>query len=152
MDDRGYPLRPANLQSAANLLLQERTKSTDCVGQNWLTRFIKRQPDLESRYNRKYDYRRVKCEDPVLLQQWFNLIRNTIVKYGIVTDDIYNFDESGFAMGIASTLRVITSLDRRQKPYLIQQGDREWATVIKAISATSVVLPPMVILKGKVHL
>jgi hypothetical protein len=152
MDDRGYPLTPANLQSAANLLLQARTNSTDCVGQNWPSRFIKRQPDLQTRYNRKYDYQRAKCEDPVLLQQWFNLIHNTIIKYGIITDDIYNFDETGFAMGIASTSQVITSSDRRQKPHLIQQGDREWATVIEAISAKGFILPPMVILKGKVHL
>lgn len=74
------------------------------------------------------------------------------MKYGIVNEDTYNFDETGFAMGIASTSRVITRSDRRTRPKLIQQGDRESATAIEAVGASGYHLPPMVILKGKVHL
>jgi hypothetical protein len=30
---------------------------------------------------------------------WFELVGNTVSKYGIVDHDIYNFDETGFQMG-----------------------------------------------------
>jgi hypothetical protein len=40
-------------------------------------------------------------------------------EYGIVDDDIYNFNETGFAMGIGATGKVICSSDRLGKPRLI---------------------------------
>lgn len=55
-------------------------------------------------------------------------------------------------MGIASTSLVVTSSDRRGKPLQLQPSDREWATAIESINACGWSLPPMVILKGKVHL
>ncbi|ODM22909.1 hypothetical protein SI65_00498 [Aspergillus cristatus] len=39
---------------------------------------------------------------------WFNLIQKTILQYGIDPDDIYNFDETGFAMGLTATTKVVT--------------------------------------------
>jgi hypothetical protein len=36
------------------------------------------------------------CEDREQIKGWFRLVRNIIAKYGIVQDDIYNFDETGF--------------------------------------------------------
>jgi len=55
-------------------------------------------------------------------------------------------------MGLAGTSRVITTTDRRNRPTQLQPGDREWSTVIEGVNATGWCLPPMVILKGKVHL
>ena len=37
---------------------------------------------------------------------WFQLVQNTIAKYGIVEQDIYNFDETGFSVGMTSTAKV----------------------------------------------
>ena len=152
MDNRGYPPRVCAVQNAARLLLQQRVGPSASIGINWPTRFIKRQPTLQSRFNRKYDYQRAQCEDPELIGAWFRLVSNTIQKYGIQEEDIYNFDETGFAMGIASTSRVVTTSDRRGKPPQLQPGDREWVTAIEAINARGWCLPPMVIFKGKVHL
>jgi hypothetical protein len=74
-------------------------------------------------------------------------------EYGIVEADIYNFDETGFAIGVAThSARVVTSSDRRGKPTHQQPGDPEWVTVIETISPTGWLLPPMVIVKGKIHL
>lgn len=41
------------------------------------------------------------------MKRWFMLVE-TIAKYGILEQDIYNFDETGFQMGVASTAKVIT--------------------------------------------
>ncbi|KAL2018297.1 hypothetical protein VTK56DRAFT_1001 [Thermocarpiscus australiensis] len=82
----------------ANQLL--RARDAPPVGQRWAYNFVKRQPELRTRYSRRYDYQRAKCEDPKVIGEWFALVRNTKAKYGIVDDDIYNFDETGFIMGI----------------------------------------------------
>jgi len=36
---------------------------------------------------------------------------NTKVKYGILNKDIYNFDETGFIMGIITPIIVVTTLN-----------------------------------------
>lgn len=56
-------------------------------------------------------------------------------KYGIVPDDIYNFDEIGYAMGIIGTTRVVTRSDRRGRPVTTQPGDREWVTSIESVNS-----------------
>ena len=40
--------------------------------------------------------------------EWFNLVQNIIIQFGIDPDDIYNFDETGFVMGLTATAKVIT--------------------------------------------
>lgn len=74
-----------------------------------------------------------------------------ICDYGIDSDDMYNFDETGFAMGLTTTAKVITRSDigGRRCP-LLQPGNREWVTSIESTGASGYCLPPMVIFKGKI--
>ena len=77
------------------------------------------------RFNRKYDYQRAKYEDLKLISEWFALVRNTIAKYGIVDADIYNFDETGFMIGVILTAMVVTSSERSGRAKAIQPSNRE---------------------------
>jgi hypothetical protein len=117
-----------------------------------LKNYITCHPALKSRYTRKYDHQRAQCKDPAVIEPWFRLLQNTVATYGILNDDIYNFDETGFAMGIASTSRVVTTSDRQGRPPQLQPGDREWAMSIECINAKGWYLPLMIIFKGKVHI
>ena len=54
-------------------------------------------------------------------------------KHGILDDDTYNFDETGFMMGIIYVGIVVTSSNGR-KAKLAQPGNREWAIVIRAVN------------------
>lgn len=65
---------------------------------------------------------------------------------------IYNFDETGFMVGIISTSTVVTSSNGRQKAKKTQPGNREWATVIQGVNALGWAVPPFVILAGQNHL
>ena len=154
LDTRGVPPTQLLVHQMAERLLIEHVPDASTVqpqlGQKWVYRFINRHPELKSRYNRKYDYQRAKCEDPELIGAWFRLVRNTIAKYGILDADIYNFDETGFQMGVISTAKVVTSAERARTVSL-QPGNREWVTAIEAISSTGWVLPPMIIFKGQLH-
>ena len=81
------------------------------IGKCWVSRFIKTQPKLQTKWNCKFHSQRAKCEDPITIKAWFKLIEETRQLYGILNEDIYNFDETGFMMGIAATLKVVTSSD-----------------------------------------
>ncbi len=63
-------------------------------------------------YTRRYDYQRARCEDPRLIGDWFKLVANVKAKRGIVDDDVFNFDETGFMMGMISKAMVVTSAER----------------------------------------
>jgi hypothetical protein len=76
-------------------------------------------------FRRQIDYQRAKCEDPKVIQAWFTLVWNVIAKYGIQEADIYNFDETGFLMGMLSSAKVVTSSERCGKPCTKQPGNRE---------------------------
>ena len=128
LDSRGFSPRAQAVQEMADLLLSERGESP--VGKNWTTNFIKRRTEIKAKFSRKYDYKRAKCEDPKIIQEWFSLVRNVVAKYGILEQDIYNFDEAGFAMGVIATAKVVTSLEAKSRPNTIQPGNREWVLII----------------------
>ena len=71
--------------------------------------------------------------------------------YDIHNDDIYNFDETGFQMGVISTAKVITSSDRAGRPRILQPGNREWVSVIEAINTRGVAIPPLIIFNAIMH-
>ncbi|KAJ3464857.1 hypothetical protein MRS44_009643 [Fusarium solani] len=150
LDSRGFPPRLRGVEEMANRLLADRDSLP--VGKRWASNFIKRHPDLKTRFFRKYDYQRAKCEDPTIIRNWFTLVANTIAKYGVRLDDIYNVDETGFMMGIIQSGMVVTGTDRRGKPKSVQPGNREWITVIQAINADGQAIPPFIIGAGQYHL
>ena len=50
--------------------------------------------EIKLMFNCKYNYKRAKCKDPVIIRDWFRLIYNIMAKYGILDDDVYNFNEA----------------------------------------------------------
>jgi hypothetical protein len=62
-------------------------------------------------------------------------------KYGILDCDFYNFDETGFMMGVICASIVVIRADRRGKGKAVQPGNREWATAIVCTSAEGWSLP-----------
>ncbi|BCR86319.1 uncharacterized protein ACHE_30306S [Aspergillus chevalieri] len=154
MDKRGLPLQVSNVRHLAQLLLSARSKPSKdiSISEKWVSRFIQRHPELKSKYTRQYDYQRAKCEDPELIKGWFNRVQETILRYGIAEQDIYNMDETGFQMGVASTAKVICGSETRDShAKSIQPGNREWITIIIAINASGHALPPQIIMAGKKH-
>jgi hypothetical protein len=122
------------------------------VGIHWPRNFVKRTDSLKTRFNRLYDRQRALCEDPQVIQAWFELVARTKAKYGICDEDMYNFDETGFLMGKISAQLVVTGSDRRSQPKAIQPGNREWVTVTQGISAAGWAIPPFIIFAGQHHL
>jgi hypothetical protein len=74
------------------------------------------------------------------------------MQYRIADEDIYNFDETGFAMGLVATAKVVTRAEMISRPFLVQPGNCEWVTSIECINCMGWALPPCIIFKGKVHI
>ena len=149
--DRGHPLKLCHIEYMANQLLSARRGPDSKVGKCWTQRFITRNPEIRTERYRKYDYERALCEDPKMIQNWFDLVRNTINKYGIPPSDIWNFDESGFAMGVLGSGMIVTGVNSIGKQSSVQAGNREWTTTVDAINAEGAAIPPMIIFTGKLH-
>jgi hypothetical protein len=152
MNDGGGAPRPSTVQEMADFLLRHRgTSNTTPIGQNWVTKFVKRHPEIKSRFSRRYNYERAQQEDPKVIREWFTTVQTAISTYGILLGDIYNFDETGFAMGLTATARVIARAEYFGRISVLQPGNRTWVTVIESISASGWALPPTIIFKGKVY-
>jgi hypothetical protein len=135
------------IRSMANSICKARGKPD--VGRHWPSRFISRNPSLIVRTGRTYECQRKLCETPAVIQAWFELVKNTINKHGILPEDMYNFDETGFQLGQISTSRVVTSSDRTGRPKQIKPSNTEWVTVIQGACADGSAIPPLLIFKGK---
>jgi hypothetical protein len=78
-DKRGFSIRPQFLRGMAQILLYERTQNpTSVLGVNWAYPFVKRRPELRTRFNRRITYQRAKQEDPKIIKPWFETIREAI--------------------------------------------------------------------------
>jgi len=64
---RAFHPRLSYVEDIANQLLRERDAPK--VGVQWAHNFVKRQPKLQTRFTRKYNYQRAKCEDPKVIRE-----------------------------------------------------------------------------------
>jgi hypothetical protein len=76
-------------------------------------------------FSRAYDFQRALCKDPDLISAWFWLVVNMYAKYAIQDEDFYNFDKTGFMMGVICGNMVVTRADRRGRGKQLQPGNRE---------------------------
>lgn len=154
LDARGASPRPKDVKEMANRILQTREQlpGDKVVGANWVSNFLKRNVDLKTTVTRRLDYQRAKMEDPRVIGKWFDLLKRTRDQYNVDRRDIFNFDETGFAMGQVSCSRVVTRSDFKGKRSRLQPGSREWVTAIECTNALGWYLPPVIVIKGKNNL
>jgi hypothetical protein len=126
-----------------------RAKGVPGVGVKWANNFVKRTPALTTKLGRAYECQRKLCEDPEIIRGWFELVKNTINKYGILPEDTYNFDEAGFQMGQISASRVVIDADRLGRPKQVKLTNTEWVTLIQGACADGSTVPLFLVLKGK---
>ena len=75
-----------------------------------------------------------------------------IEKYRITAENIYNFDEKGFLMGLGRSLkRVMTraALEQGRITKSKQDGSREFLSILACISAIGKWVLPLLVYKGE---
>ncbi|KFY92481.1 hypothetical protein V500_04176 [Pseudogymnoascus sp. VKM F-4518 (FW-2643)] len=143
LDARGFAPQLASVEDMANYILESRRGQR--VSKIWAHRFVQRRLELKTRFNRAYNFQRALCEDPEKIRAWFQLVENMQAKYGIQDCDFYNFDETGFMMGVICPAMVVTRADRRSRGKAIQPSNREWATAIVCVNAKGRSIPPFLV-------
>jgi hypothetical protein len=146
LDSRGFGPRIDHVRDMANILLA--TCYALRVGKQWPYNFVKRCTELKTRFSRAYNFQRALCEDPDQINAWFRLVANMRTKYRIYNRNFYNFDKTGFMMGVICSSMVVTRADRRGRGKQLQAGNREWATTIEYVSSNGFVLLPFLIVQG----
>lgn len=144
------------ITDAANRILAERSAPNDpyssdapSVSHNWTTRFIKRH-GYSRMLQKNLEANRKGAEDLEVINRWFQLLHETIQRYGITPDDKWNIDEAGFWIGVGKDHMVVTK--RRRAHYFGLPENRESATSIEGISAVGKALPAFLILSGYNHI
>jgi hypothetical protein len=154
LDRINLPTRKVFIRDTANLILRGRSSRAEqanplTVGKNWVNRFIKRY-----KYNvissHVLDANRHAAENPHVINAWFVKFKAIVSEHGIVTDDIWNMDETGFQIGVGKDQMVVTK--RRRAQYFSLPTNRESATAVEAISAAGRVIPVFLILSGTMHM
>ena len=84
------------------------------------------------------------------MAKWFEKLYNIKEEEGIVDDDIYNINKTGFQIGVGKDQLVITK--RKRAHYFGIPTNRESCTVIEAIRGNGTVIPPFLILSGSVYM
>ncbi|KAK1915855.1 hypothetical protein P3342_003670 [Pyrenophora teres f. teres] len=123
------------------------------VGEGWVTRFLHRQHDhLTPKWTRGIDRARHVADSKERYEQYFELLHSKMQQYEVAAENVYNMDEKGFMMGIiARSKRVFTRAiwEQKERTAAIQDGNREWVTILACICGDGSSLPPALIYEGK---
>ena len=146
-DHWGWLARITQLQRMAVELLQEKG-DTEPLGRNWQSSFLRRHPELKSKFVTPRDRKRYVAQSRENFMRWFNLYLEQKTKYQVHDNDTYNLDEKGVMMGVAGKVRVILS-KYEKNPYTTHPGNREWVTFTECCSLTGRKLGSWTMFKGK---
>ncbi|KAF5263500.1 hypothetical protein FOXYS1_5748 [Fusarium oxysporum] len=122
----GYAPSHSQVRATVAALLRQQGRERH-IGVHWLARFIKRHPDIETKY---FGIRESECG-------W------------IKPENTVNVDEGGIMAGFGLDSLVIGSSDPRRKAFLKGSQSRTWTTFIEAVTADGRLLKPGIIFKGK---
>jgi len=156
----GYPPRYQTLREMAEEIRTRRLRNArvnedgielvhyDGIGKQWVKRFLNRHRELASVRPRSIDAPRIQGTSLERLQRWFDDVKKVISEYNIKPENMYNMDESGFAIGEKEAGRCIINAEIRQQ-YQAKPGHQEWVSVIACIGADGSVVPLLVIFQAE---
>jgi len=153
LDRMGTSARYGMLAHCANTILKlshnDPTTLPPTVGPLWPKRFLQAHPQFHIRKQQSLDIARKNAHDPENIRVWFRGYQQLCMDFGIQEGDIYNFDETGFRIGVGKFQWIITR-DLSRKSYHASDNNRKFVTVVECVSGDGNVLPPMFILAGSV--
>ena len=146
-DARAFPPSHARAREMANRILTMNGDDNP-VGKHWISCFLKRNPHVASVVGRKIEAPRAEGATQEQIRAFLELFERTRVRLGIRTEDTWNMDETGKALGVCANSRVLAS-SRKKKTYKQSPENREWASIIECVSASGKKLRCAVIFKGQ---
>jgi hypothetical protein len=146
LTERGLPPTKEMIQSFARTVVKKE------VGEGWILRFVERNKDaLISKWTTGMDRNRHQADSEHNYSLYFDLLEFKMNEYSILPENTYNMDEKGFMIGrIGRSKRIFSKAlwDRKQVTSSLQDGNREWISVLACICADGSALPPGLIFEG----
>jgi hypothetical protein len=151
LDQLGISARVAHVVRCANTILQadyeDPSLPPPTVTNRWARAWITRQDDIFVRRQRHLDLNRALAHDIDGIRKWFDGFIKIILDYGINPADIWNFDETGFRIGIGKDQWIIT-YEPNRRHFMAAPDNRETMTAIESVNAIGDVIAPMLVIKG----
>jgi hypothetical protein len=119
------------------------------LGVSWVDRFCKRySEDLISTWAGSIDRNRCRADSSLKYKLYFDLLSQKLSQYSIELRHTYNIDEKGFLLGVVTKSKRVFSksvYERGKLRLYIQDGNREWITLVACICADGSHLEPALI-------
>jgi AraC-like DNA-binding protein len=116
------------------------------VSTAWVTRFLRRNRDhLISKWTPGMDVLRHNADSHLKYKLYFELLHRKMKEYNIQEQNTYNMDEKGFMIGVTGRSKRVFSKrqwERKEVRNTLQDGSREWITLLAAVCADGEALPP----------
>jgi hypothetical protein len=136
------PTRPMIRRFASDIAKKE-------LGKGWVDRYIERhQVNLVSRWATGIDRLRHQADSQSKYSLYFELLRSKLSQYDIEPCNMYNMDEKGCMLGIPTRSKRVFSRRLYEEGKIkahIQDGNREWITLLACICADGSALAPALI-------
>lgn len=142
----GVPPTHSQLRDFATRILRN-AGDTQPLGKHWVEGFLSRNREVKTVKGKRINTVRFNGASTEIVKEFFRLLALPEVKE-ILQENRHNMDEMGLMEGQGSNGLVLGSSERKVA-IVKEPGSRLWTTIIECISATSRVLTPLVIFKGK---
>jgi hypothetical protein len=143
LTERGLPPTRQMIQNFAACIAKT------SVSMYWVDQFIKRHgTDLILKWTAGIDNNRYKADSGAKYSLYFDLLQQKISQYDIEPCNTYNMDEKGFLLGITSRSKRVFSRQMFKSKKIrqaIQDGNREWISLLACICADGSALDPALI-------
>jgi hypothetical protein len=136
------PARPMIRRFASDIAKKE-------LRRGWVDRFTQRyQVDLISHWATGIDRSRHQADSEIKYSLYFELLNSKLSQYDIEPRNTYNMDEKGFMLGVLTRSKRVFSRRLYEEGKLkahIQDGNREWITLLACICADGSHIEPSLI-------
>lgn len=147
----GFGIHHRMIAQQAYALLQETYIGVDeeppQLGKNWARRWLHRHPKYRRVKSKPMEVQRMLAQQPEALRQWFDQLEATMAELGVQPHDMYNMDETGCRIGVA-TSQYVYSVGGRDV-FVANANNRELVTLVECVNSGGYAIEPMVIIKAK---
>lgn len=143
----GNAINHAQFREAVLLVCQV-ANGPSKVGKDWIYRFLRRHPEVKTKIGQKLDHQRAQASTIDTIQAFFTQLQTLVSQYDIKPQNIWNMDETGIALGVC-TNQTVLGTSSTNRTYVQRPENREWVSVIEAVSATGQKIRNIVIFKAQ---
>ncbi|CAK1550150.1 unnamed protein product [Leptosia nina] len=122
---------------------------TGMAGEDWLSGFLKRHPDLAYRRPEPTSAARAMAFNRVAVDNFFTLLENVIDKHKLTPERIYNVDETGISTVPKSQSKILSTKGQKQVGCLSSAERGQLVTAEICFNAVGTYVPPMLIYARK---